>query len=125
MRVSLWSGLWMFLFPGAALHKAALAAADEYHSPKTAKTKKTKLKDAVQFEVTTSQFDVHTEHRSPWPLVMTAIFLLGFVGYTVVSRDAGQNLRRAVQIYAGSANCRPSSRAASSRWTRSRAIVCR
>lgn len=85
-RTSLWSSLWAYLIPGMALVNLAAVksaqAADNNASAKSKKKAKTKLRDATQFEVTTSQFDIHQEYRSPWPLVMTISFLLAFLGYT-------------------------------------------
>jgi ABC-type transport system involved in cytochrome c biogenesis permease subunit len=79
LRVSLWTSLWRYFLPNSDPAQPAVVSTEK----RQAKPKKIKLRDATQFEVTTSQFDVHAPYRSPWPLVMTAIFLLAFVGYTV------------------------------------------
>ncbi len=73
-RVSLWGNLWNYFLP-----KTNAAVAEI----KPAKPAKKKLKDAVQFEVTTARFDVHQPYKSPWPLTLTAVFLLAFGGYTL------------------------------------------
>ena len=66
------ANLWNYFLPNSR------AAAETV----SAKPSKKKLKDAVQFEVTTARFDVHQPYKSPWPLTLTAVFLLAFVGYT-------------------------------------------
>ncbi len=68
----MWGNLWNYFLPGSP-NAGAVAPARPI---------KKKLRDLAQFEVTTSRFEVHKPYKSPWPLLLTATFLLAFVGYT-------------------------------------------